>query len=380
MPDLYRRKVNGKTVWYAKLWIGGKLLTRSMATSSRHLASSRAKRMQCDLTRIDDTASPAPIKRPNLLKEEVAWKAYETWALHHKAQRTITGESQCWRQFWDWHDGNNLYCLRREHVEAWKRHMATTPGPQGRKRSPHTVNDALRDLGTVLYRLIREGDYSGPNHFASSSVERLKAPRKRPQAMNKAQVEIVLRLAEQIDRHIHLVFALGIYAGLRKGEILALQWRDIDLERCDDAGNLVGCLMVWESTDGWRPKTAGSQRIIPLHPVLRALLSHYRPIHGQGEDYIVKPAVTQTLDRKGYRWEFRKTFLRVVDNACLGDPKFNNPLTCTPHTLRRTFASQLIAAGVSPHLVKDWMGHSSITTTERSYIASRPVSLEIGRL
>jgi len=48
--------------------------------------------------------------------------------------------------------------------------------------------------------------------------------------------------------------------------------------------------------------------------------------------------------------------------------------------LLRTFASQLIAAGVSPHLVKDWMGHASIQTTERSYIASRPVSLEIGRM
>ncbi len=95
-----------------------------------------------------------------------------------------------------------------------------------------------------------------------------------------------------------------------------------------------------------------------MHPALRALLSHYRPIHGRADDYIIKPAVTQPKDRKGYRWEFKKTFQKVVDEARLNDPQYNNPINCTPHTLRRTFASQLMAAGLSPHLVKDWLGHA----------------------
>jgi integrase len=59
---------------------------------------------------------------------------------------------------------------------------------------------------------------------------------------------------------------------------------------------------------------------------------------------------------RGYRVDPKKSFATVVRAAGVS--------WCTPHILRHTFASQCVIAGIDLYRVSQWLGHSSITTTQ----------------
>ena len=141
--------------------------------------------------------------------------------------------------------------------------------------------------------------------------------------------------------NIYIVFALGIYAGLRKIEIVNARWEWFDFDNK---------LIVIKEHDDFRLKDYES-RTLPFHHKLTDILS---PI--KMKDGFLLSSGRKSDGKYRYRYEFKKLFKKVVTVAKLE--------WVTPHVLRHTFGSQLAMAGVSIYKISQWMGHSHVETTK----------------
>jgi integrase len=138
-------------------------------------------------------------------------------------------------------------------------------------------------------------------------------------------------------------------AGLRRGEILALEWGDLDL----GAGVIVVTRSVWHdnsSTEHVGSPKSGRMRKVPMTQRLRQALLAHRHLRGR--------RVFCTVGGTGLTPGQLEVALRVL---------------CTRarmrqigwHVLRHTFGSHLAQRGASPKAIQELMGHSDIATTMR---------------
>ena len=137
-----------------------------------------------------------------------------------------------------------------------------------------------------------------------------------------------------------LMLALFAFAGLRRSELLGLDWADVDLER--------RLLRV-------RKAKGGRQRVVPLHPALEPLVTDYLRIRaGDGE-----PALFVGMHGRRLSTTIMvQTFLRYARAAGVTERK-----RVTPHTLRHVFASELLQAGAQP--AQELLGHKHLDSTQR---------------
>ena len=149
---------------------------------------------------------------------------------------------------------------------------------------------------------------------------------------------------------------LAAYAGLRRGELVALRWRDVDF-----AGRKVIVRRSLSGDTEVRSTKSRRAREVPLPDQAAAALDR---LSGRGEftgpdDYVFTSRLGRRLDPSA----LRRRFERARDAAGLEPLRF--------HDLRHTYGSLLVAGGIDLASVKAAMGHSRITTTER-YLHARP--------
>lgn len=109
--------------------------------------------------------------------------------------------------------------IQAEHIERLYRKLSA----KGLK--PATVHQAHRTLRTALNEAMRRG------HIAHNPVLIAKAPRQVEQEIDPFTVEEAQRILKETEQRRNGVrFALALTLGLRQGEALGLQWRDVDLQ------------------------------------------------------------------------------------------------------------------------------------------------------
>ncbi len=143
------------------------------------------------------------------------------------------------------------------------------------------------------------------------------------------------------------VFGLGIVTGLRIGELLALKTGDLDLAR----GVLFVRRAVYRGAVG-SPKTAGSERLIPLASAVVGMLRAYFDGRMVKSEWLFSSEAGTTLND-------RNLMRRQVEPACEGLklPHFGW------HSLRHTFRTVAGNQGIQPELVCSLLGHASLETT-----------------
>jgi integrase len=124
---------------------------------------------------------------------------------------------------------------------------------------------------------------------------------------------------------------VSLNTGLRLGELLKLQWSDIDF----DARTL--------TVRGGTAKS-GKTRHIPMNEEAFAVLLHWRPNSGTTSVY-------------GIKTSFKKSFAKILESAQISEFRW--------HDLRHTFASKLAQRGVPLNTIRDLLGHGSLTMTLR---------------
>jgi integrase len=323
VASIYKRD----TTWYIKFYQKGRRIRRSLKTGKKTEALKLKEQIERELSagryQVDEVDTPI----------DEFWSSYLAWAKSRKRRKTIENESLFWRQFTQLIKPLKLGDVSRGDIEKFIEKRSD----DGLK--PISINDALRHLQLIYNYAIKLGYFSGPNPF--QGVQRFKLIKNPPRYLDKKQIERVLDAAQQHGRDIHLVFALGIFAGLRKNEIVSTRWEWFDFKRK---------LVTLSSREDFLLKDSET-RTIPLHDRLAAILEPY-----QEDEGFVFLSGKEEPGKNRYRYEFKRAFNSVLRQAELP--------WVTPHILRHTFASQLAMAGVSLYKISKWLGHSDVKTTQ----------------
>lgn len=171
-------------------------------------------------------------------------------------------------------------------------------------------------------------------------------------------VEELGRVVSGLEGEMRLMFALGIYTGMRKGDCATLEWSMVDLVR--------GRLMVEPRKT--RRHTRGRRIAIPIAPVLGRLLAE-RSSAVRTSPYVMPEIAEQYLE---HPQNLSNRIKAVFENAGIVTKKKNNGDTRAHtevgfHSLRHTFVSLSANAGTPLAVVQSIVGHASSTMTQRYY-------------
>lgn len=150
--------------------------------------------------------------------------------------------------------------------------------------------------------------------------------------------EEIKKILDYCPENWRLVVLLGCRAGLRRGEIVNLEWQDIDFDRQ---------IITIQPKDAWHPKDYEC-RDIPIDTLLYKYLSKADKTDAR----VVKTNYNKPFTLEGISQYFITKILKKVG------------LRGSLHTLRHTFASHLVQNGVDLYTVSKLLGHSNIQTTE----------------
>lgn len=147
---------------------------------------------------------------------------------------------------------------------------------------------------------------------------------------------------------------LCLYSGLRIGELIALQWTDIDFTK----GILTISKSCHDGKDGLiidEPKTATSRRIIPLPKQLLPIL---RSVKKRSDSSSVVSANGSTVSVRSYQ----RSFELLLKKLKIPHKGF--------HSLRHTFATRALECGMDVKTLSELLGHKNPTITLNRYAHS----------
>lgn len=227
-------------------------------------------------------------------------------------------------------------------IEAWRDEL--TSGE--RRVSNRTSNKSLTILGAILERARKS--FGLPTNPARD-VEKLRQ-RYDEQSFDfysPEEVHVLARAAD--DDQDAAIFLTAAFTGLRRGELVALRWRDVDFER-----SVIRVQASYANGQLTSPKS-GKGRSVPMVPeVAKALDGLSRREHFIADDDLVFPGIAGGyLDGSA----LRRRFVAAQKRAGLRPIRF--------HDLRHTFGTLAVRGAESIVELQAWMGHADVKTTMR---------------
>jgi integron integrase len=282
----------------------------------------------------------------------------------HYSLRTEDAYLQWIRRFIVFHGKRHPREMGAPEVEAFLSHLATA----GRV-SPSTQNQALSAL-LFLYREVLEIELPWLD-----GVVRAKRPQRVPVVLTESEVRALLA---QLDGSRWLVACLLYSSGLRVLEGLRLRVKDVDFERRE--------ITVRDGKGAKDRRTMLPERLIAP---LRAHLERVRGLHerdlaeGFGEVHLPF-ALARKYPRAGRSWPWQYVFPSrgrsadpldgVIRRHHLDEKVIQRAVSAaaraagiakpvSPHVLRHSFATHLLAAGHDIRTVQELLGHKDVSTT-----------------
>ena len=218
-------------------------------------------------------------------------------------------------------------------------------------KAPKTVNNVL----TVLSVLLKKGVEWGLIDRVPCVIKLVRTPKCAPRFHDFGEYKQLVAAATAIDEQTTTIVLLGGEAGLRLGEMLALEWRDVDLvnrriciERSDWRGHVTS------------PKGGRLRHVLMTKRLLTAL----RKSRHLRSDRILCDSDGTPLNEK------------MMQNIVARAAKRANVKHHGVHVLRHTFCSHLAMRGAPARAIQELAGHESLMTTQR-YMHLSPVATEM---
>jgi len=228
-----------------------------------------------------------------------------------------------------------------------------------KKLSPKTTNSLLTTLKTAL----NYAEWCG--HLRENPAKRVKPVKTNRKEMEFFSPEEIRRLLANSDEPAKTLFLTAALTGMRIGELLALQWGDIDWHsnvvrvrrtlyfRYFDSGGAPE-KQKWSFST---PKSNDSNRTIRISPKLREALELHRLVAPVSpHDLIFCTSKGTPINPRNL---VRREFLPALIRAGLKRIRF--------HDLRHTYTTLLIAQGENIKFIQSQLGHASIQTTLDRY-------------
>lgn len=248
-----------------------------------------------------------------------------------------------------------------------------------------SVNKSVRIILRCIFDAAVENRLIETNPVRSRSVKQGGIPKREREALTDEQAQRLIETVRGLPPYVFVM--LGLYAGLRREEILGLKWDCVFL---DTEAPYLCVRRAWH-TENNRPvilselKTKASARNIPLPACLAQCLREAR--EKSSSEYVIANSEGKPLTYTQYTrlWGFVKTrtavprktrkpvngkYVKYMLYPQLGQKARNNShvvysldFVVTPHQLRHTYITNLIFAGTDPKTVQYLAGHSSSQIT-----------------
>lgn len=224
--------------------------------------------------------------------------------------------------------------------------------------NPSTVRNTLNPLQAIYRRALQRGEV-GINPTVGLELDAARG--KRDRVEDAAGVAALLAALPDDQR---AVWATAFHAGLRRGELRALRWRDVELP-VGETGR-IHVRQGWDDNEGEIDvKSKAGRRTLPVNALLRRELAAHKLRTGGAPDAFVfgsAPSVTFVPS--------------TVRRRALAAWKLAELEPIGLHEARHTFGTWQARAGVRIEVLKVLMGHSSITQTIDQYGHLYPDALD----
>ena len=186
----------------------------------------------------------------------------------------------------------------------------------------------------------------------AAQVRKPKVKKREIRILSEVEQRTLIKVARPEDK---MLFHLALHSGLRKGELLGLQWESVDLD--------AGTIYVREQFSHGAvttPKTDAGRRYVPIDPDTMKQLRRWRAVARRPNDGLDLVFPTSTGRHQSASNVNSRGFKPALKRAGL-------PSSIRFHDLRHTYASMAIAANVPLNDLKVVLGHSSIAVTADIY-------------
>ena len=265
----------------------------------------------------DPTVSEYASKWLPLHKGDVSAKCYNDYAKQFEALCEVIGHKKIREVTVD------------DAAKVWKHYSGYSASTVKRSRM----------LFIALFDSAVENDMCRKNPFRGKYAQPPKAPAGSHRALTEEETSLILTTPHRMQ----LAALVMLYSGLRRGEVIALSMKDIDLSS--------GTITVNKAVrfDGNRPvithpKTQAGNRVVPILSILRPFLL----------DHI---GLLLSTEKGGIMTD--TAFKRCWDSYLLHLSKAaGHPVSIRPHDLRHTYCTMLRDSGVDLKQAMIWLGHS----------------------
>jgi len=234
-----------------------------------------------------------------------------------------------------------LNVIGNEDVQRFKKSLIV--------KAPKTVNNSLSVLSVLLKKAV---EWNVIDRMPCT-VRLLPVPKSSASFHDFEQYERLVETAHGLSRVTELIVLLGGDAGLRCGEMIALEWSDVDL------GKRQLCIQRSDWNGEITSTKGGRLRYIPLTVRLAGALREHRHLRG--------PRVLCEADGK--------PFTRQIVQAKMKLAAKHASVRNGVHILRHTFCSHLAMRGAPARAIQELAGHSELGMTQR-YMHLSPAALD----
>lgn len=228
------------------------------------------------------------------------------------------------------------------------------------KQQAGLSNRYISDMLIVMKSMFK---YAVCTYHIYNPMEYIKMPRAKNPEVTLLDENEQRKLQEYIGHNQNkatLGVALSMTTGIRIGELCALQWKDIDLEkRILTVSKTMQRVQVQGSDKKTKlvitePKSESSRRKIPIPQGMASFLEKFK---GRDSEYIVS-GKEKPIEPRAMQYRFRK----ILKNVNLPSVHF--------HALRHIFASTCIKLGFDVKALSELLGHSTVELTLNRYVHS----------
>ena len=227
-------------------------------------------------------------------------------------------------------------------------------------------------LGMLRYLLRQSFDWAIINNYIRiNPVTSIKLPKREKCTKRKIQILSEAEQVKYLEALNHtkykILFLTALFTGMRRGELLALRWENVDLKnktitvteslkrlkKYEDDGSSENVLVIKE------PKTENAYRTIPIPESLNKLLIE----HKLNQDHSINKGNHVFINSYGATLQPEYLRLMQISICKRADIPYKNF-----HSLRHTYATRLIESETDVKTVSKLLGHSDVTITLNTYV------------